>query len=74
MESSNLQMIQEQEGENQLYQTHTQDMDMQEMGVADGIGGMAAGVKQTEVQRIENNINLIHQKEQNAMEMQSSVV
>lgn len=27
---ANLQMIQEQEGENQLYQTHTQEMEMQD--------------------------------------------
>lgn len=50
--ANNLQMIQEQEGENQLYQTHTQDIDMP--GVA------ALGGKEMDVQRIENNINLIH--------------
>ena len=50
--ANNLQMIQEQEGENQLYQTHTQDIDMP------GVGEI--GSKEMDVQRIENNINLIH--------------
>ena len=67
MESSNLQMIAEQDGENQLYQTHTQDMEEP----VDAIGTVA--MKQTDVQRIENGINLIHEKGA-PVEMSASMV